>query len=72
MRNKLLGKSFAVLAWLVAATGVAVAQGGCEDSPENPTVVLGLLGAASAGIPWIRARWLSRRHDASKSKDQGA
>jgi XrtJ-associated TM-motif-TM protein len=26
------------------------AQGGCVDSPENPTVVLGLIGAAGALI----------------------
>ena len=41
------------------------AQGGCVDSPENPTAVLGLIGAAGAFcIPLkkkltstLRSRW---------------
>jgi XrtJ-associated TM-motif-TM protein len=31
---------------LLAATLPLCAQTGCEDSPENPTIVLGLVGAA--------------------------
>jgi hypothetical protein len=72
MRSKLFGRSFATLAWLIAGTGVASAQGGCEVSPENPTVVLGLLGAASAGLPWLRARWQSRRREAGRSTQRNA
>ena len=36
----------------------------CTSSPENPTAVLGLLGAGVAGYPYLRARakaWFSRR-----------
>jgi XrtJ-associated TM-motif-TM protein len=71
MNEKLLCKVVAGVGLLVAA-GVAYAQGGgCDDSPENPTVVLGLLGAASAGVPWLRARWTSRRRDTERSADRG-
>jgi XrtJ-associated TM-motif-TM protein len=70
MKDKLFVKSFSILAWLAAGTAVASAD--CTDSPENPTVVLGLLGAASAAVPWLRARWQSRRRDASPSNEQGA
>ena len=37
------------------------AQTGCGDSPENPTVVLGLVGSAAALFPTIRARLKARR-----------
>ena len=34
---------------------------GCVDSPENPTLILGLIGAGVAGVPWgiakLRARF---------------
>ncbi len=29
---------------------------GCVNSPENPTVVLGALGLAAAGMPWLRTK----------------
>ena len=32
------------------------AQNGCENSPENPTVVLGLVGSAGALLSTLRAR----------------
>jgi XrtJ-associated TM-motif-TM protein len=36
---------------------LAHAQGGCIDSPECPTAVLGLVGAAGAGLyARLRAR----------------
>jgi len=38
----------------------AVHLGGCVNSPENPTLILGLLGGAAAAIPLIRARFLKR------------
>jgi XrtJ-associated TM-motif-TM protein len=39
------------------AVTVAHAQGGCVDSPENPTAVLGIVGALSGwAIQRIRAR----------------
>jgi XrtJ-associated TM-motif-TM protein len=50
-------------AWLgggVLMAGIACAHadttGGCADSPENPTVVLTLLGLAAAAVPKVRAR----------------
>jgi len=37
--------------------------GGCTDSPENPTLVLGLIvGAASVGYVQIRQRLRGRRN----------
>jgi len=36
-----------VLIVLLIAPAVAFAQGGCVDSPENPTMVLGLVGLAA-------------------------
>jgi XrtJ-associated TM-motif-TM protein len=32
------------------------AQTGCDDSPENPTVALALLGAVGAVVTGLRAR----------------
>ncbi|HEY4382810.1 MAG TPA: PExPT-CTERM protein [Acidobacteriaceae bacterium] len=32
------------------------AQSGCTDSPENPTVVLALVGSAGAFFSTVRAR----------------
>jgi XrtJ-associated TM-motif-TM protein len=42
---------------LALAATVAHAQGGCVDSPENPTAILGVVGVASGwAIQRIRAR----------------
>lgn len=38
----------------------AFALGGCTDSPENSSLILGLLGGAVAALPLIRARFKSR------------
>ncbi len=37
------------------------AQTGCTDSPENPTVVLALVGGAGALFSAVRARIKARR-----------
>ena len=37
------------------------AQTGCLDSPENPTVVLALVGGAGALFSAVRARMRARR-----------
>jgi XrtJ-associated TM-motif-TM protein len=37
------------------------AQTGCTDSPENPTVVLALVGGAGALLSAVRARMKARR-----------
>lgn len=41
---------------LFSGIGVALADGGCVDSPESPTIVLGLLGLVAAGLPTLRKR----------------
>jgi len=41
----------------LAAVALAHAQGGCVDSPEDPTVVLGLIAiGASFGLSKLRRR----------------
>jgi XrtJ-associated TM-motif-TM protein len=39
----------------------AYAQGGCDDSPENPTLVLAGLASGAYGISMIRTRIRARR-----------
>jgi XrtJ-associated TM-motif-TM protein len=42
---------------VVCGLGVARAQlGGCTDSPENPTAVLMVVGAAAFAWPLVRAK----------------
>jgi XrtJ-associated TM-motif-TM protein len=55
--------------WIaLAAIGVlalplaAHAQSGCTDSPENPTIVLSLVGGAGALFSTLRRRMKSRRN----------
>ena len=38
------------------------AQGGCVNSPENPTLVLALVGSAGAFVASARARMRARRN----------
>jgi XrtJ-associated TM-motif-TM protein len=55
-------KRFASVAMLVVLFPlVAHAQGGCVNSPENPTIVLFLVGSAGAAVASIRGRIRSRR-----------
>jgi XrtJ-associated TM-motif-TM protein len=44
----------AVLMILVAAP--AMAQGGCVDSPENPTALLAVVGSAGGAFVMLRNR----------------
>jgi XrtJ-associated TM-motif-TM protein len=37
------------------------AQTGCGDSPENPTIVLALVGGAGAAFSTLRTRLKARR-----------
>jgi XrtJ-associated TM-motif-TM protein len=37
------------------------AQTGCQDSPENPTIVLALVGGAGAAFSSLRTRLKARR-----------
>lgn len=72
MKKQQIAKVISAIGILAATSGAAYAQGGgCVDSPENPTAVLALLGAASAGVPWLRAKWLARRRPPGVSGRQG-
>jgi XrtJ-associated TM-motif-TM protein len=51
-----LSTSLAVLLW----TAPASALGGCVDSPENPSLLLALVGAAAALLPLVRRRLFSK------------
>jgi XrtJ-associated TM-motif-TM protein len=45
------------LAILAAATALQAQTGGCVDSPENPTVILGMIATAvSFGVVRLRGR----------------
>ncbi len=46
---------------MLAAAAPAFAQGGCLNSPENPTVVLALVGSAGAFFASARTRIRARR-----------
>ena len=45
---------------LQCAAGAALAFNGCVDSPENPSVILGLIAAGVGLIPLIRSHRRSR------------
>lgn len=67
MKRRLANAALSGLATLSAVTfatlavsASAYAIDGCVDSPENPTLLLGLLGGAAAGVPWLRARFKRR------------
>lgn len=47
----LLPLAFALCGCPVGGSSGGGGGGGCADSPENPTVILGLLGAAVAALP---------------------
>ncbi len=64
------GSLLSSVATLAIATATAVtfwsapafAFGGCvQASPENPSLILGLLGGAVAALPLLRTRLKSRR-----------
>jgi XrtJ-associated TM-motif-TM protein len=44
------------------------AQEGCEDSPENPTAVLALLGSAAACAAYARRRFLAGKADRDENR----
>jgi XrtJ-associated TM-motif-TM protein len=50
------------IAMMLVVTVTANAQGGCVNSPENPTVVLALVGSAGAFLASARARFKARRN----------
>ena len=69
--KSMLGKaSEVVIAFAVLVAGVfiasdALAFGGCVVSPENPSLILGLVGATAAALPFIRAYYKSRKKNSA-------
>lgn len=45
------------LVMMAAAAPVLAQDGGCVDSPENPTAILALIGAAAVGVDYLRNRF---------------
>jgi XrtJ-associated TM-motif-TM protein len=59
MKRLLVAVPVAIL--FLATTTSVQAQSGCVDSPENPTVVFGLIAAAASfGVMHFRKRFGSR------------
>jgi XrtJ-associated TM-motif-TM protein len=59
-----MNKPLLRLFWTALFVSIAVplhAQTGCTDSPENPTVVLALVGSAGALFSTVRTRMKARR-----------
>ena len=48
---------FAAFVMLVVAASPLHAQTGCADSPENPTILLALVGSAGAAASALRGRF---------------
>jgi XrtJ-associated TM-motif-TM protein len=68
-RRKLMKKSsllFFGCAVMVLVATPLYGQTGCTDSPENPTVVLALVGGAGALFSAVRSRMRARGRRASK------
>ena len=53
--------TFLALAGMLLIAVPVHAQIGCDDSPENPTVILALVGGAGALFSSLRAHLRSRR-----------
>jgi XrtJ-associated TM-motif-TM protein len=53
--------TFLALAGMLLIAAPVYAQTGCTDSPENPTVVLALVGGAGALFSSLRLHLRSRR-----------
>lgn len=56
---------FLAVLMLVISTPL-FAQGGCVESPEDPTLVLALLGSAAASVVYARDRMKSRSDSGQK------
>lgn len=57
---KLLKVIFFVLVAMIATTS-AVAQGGCVNSPENPTAILAIVGSAGGVVMALRSRFAGKK-----------
>ena len=60
MKKALQLASLALLLSVVAVRP-ALAQGGCDDSPENPTLILAGLAGGVYGLNTLRTRLRARR-----------
>ena len=58
LKRSILAATFAIL---LAVALPLRAQTGCDDSPENPTIVLALVGSAGALVAGIRRSRRERR-----------
>jgi XrtJ-associated TM-motif-TM protein len=58
--NKMIRVSLLILA-MGLLVRFASAQTGCLDSPENPTAMLALIGAAGSALPWLIGRSARQR-----------
>jgi XrtJ-associated TM-motif-TM protein len=52
---------FVALAFALTVALPARAQGGCDDSPENPTLILAGLAGGAFAVSSLRTRILARR-----------
>jgi XrtJ-associated TM-motif-TM protein len=52
---------FLLCAAMFATPTALYAQGGCVDSPENPTAILAIVGTAGGFFVLARARFRARR-----------
>jgi XrtJ-associated TM-motif-TM protein len=57
---------FLFVAVFVLVAAPVYAQSGCADSPENPTVVLALVGSAGGLFSMVRARAKARRKNSGR------
>lgn len=60
-----MNNKFRALLVAIAIVGIPAlvrAQTGCDDSPENPTVILALVASAGAAISYARGRFSARRN----------
>jgi XrtJ-associated TM-motif-TM protein len=60
MKNKF--RALLVVIAVMCIPALVRAQVGCEDSPEDPTLVLALVASAGALITVARARFRARRN----------
>jgi XrtJ-associated TM-motif-TM protein len=63
----IMNKALRLLLSVTALLAIAVplhAQSGCTDSPENPTIILAIVGSVAALFSTVRSRQKARR-DAS-------
>ena len=60
MRLFFLKLSISFSLFCVSALSLAGSLDGCINSPENPTLILGMIGLSGAITPWICSRL--RRH----------